>query len=179
MTQEKREFEDWLSCARQAKRVALLAHISPDGDTVGSTLALRLAFLALGKQADVICDGDMPDSLKYLPGSEAMLHPENVNGADYDTAIAVDVSDRSLLGKSEAVFDAAGFRMVIDHPATNPAFGQANFIRRGESACCLLAYEAILGLGVEMTKDMGTCLLTGMSTDTGHFQYPARSWYAY
>ena len=54
MTQEKREFEDWLSCARQAKRVALLAHISPDGDTVGSTLALRLAFLALGKQADVI-----------------------------------------------------------------------------------------------------------------------------
>ena len=162
MTQEKREFEDWLSCARQAKRVALLAHISPDGDTVGSTLALRLAFLALGKQADVICDGDMPDSLKYLPGSEAMLHPENVNGADYDTAIAVDVSDRSLLGKSEAVFDAAGFRMV-------------NFIRRGESACCLLAYEAILGLGVEMTKDMGTCLLTGMSTDTGHFQYPATS----
>ena len=67
MTQEKREFEDWLSCARQAKRVALLAHISPDGDTVGSTLALRLAFLALGKQADVICDGDMPDNLKYLP----------------------------------------------------------------------------------------------------------------
>ena len=165
MTQEKREFEDWLSSARQAKRVALLAHISPDGDTVGSTLALRLAFLALGKQADVICDGDMPDNLKYLPGSEAMLHPENVNGADYDTAIAVDVSDRSLLGKSEAVFDAAGFRMVIDHHATNPAFGQANFIRRGESACCLLAYEAILGLG----------LLTGMSTDTGHFQYPATS----
>ena len=57
MTQEKREFEDWLSCARQAKRVALLAHISPDGDTVGSTLALRLAFLALGKQVNVICDG--------------------------------------------------------------------------------------------------------------------------
>ena len=82
---------------------------------MGSTLALRLAFLALGKQADVICDGDMPDNLKYLPGSEAMLHPKNVNGADYDTAIAVDVNDRSLLGKSEAVFDAAGFRMVIDH----------------------------------------------------------------
>ena len=175
MTQGKREFEDWLCHAHQAKRVALLAHVSPDGDTLGSTLALRLAFLALGKQADVICDGDMPDNLKYLPGSEAMLHPENVNGADYDTAIAVDVSDRSLLGKSEAVFDAAGFRMVIDHHATNPAFGQANFIRRGESACCLLAYEAILGLGVEMTKDMGTCLLTGMSTDTGHFQYPATS----
>lgn len=65
----------------------------------------------------MICDGDVPDNLKYLPGSETVLRPENVNGADYDTAIAVDVSDRSLLGKSEAVFDAAGFRMVIDHHA--------------------------------------------------------------
>ncbi|MFR5786400.1 MAG: hypothetical protein ACLUHE_04300 [Christensenellales bacterium] len=75
MTQEKREFEDWLSCARQAKRVALLAHISPDGDTVGSTLALRLAFLALGKQADVICDGDMPDSLKISAGQRGHAAP--------------------------------------------------------------------------------------------------------
>ena len=145
MTQEKRKFEDWLDYARKAKRVALLAHISPDGDTLGSTLALRLAFLAMGKQVDVICDGDVPDNLKFLTGSESILHPEDVNGSDYDTAIAVDVSDRSLLGKSETVFDAAGIRMVIDHHATNPAYGQVNFIRGGESACCLLAYEAICG----------------------------------
>lgn len=68
MTQEKRKFEDWLDYARKAKRVALLAHISPDGDTLGSTLALRLAFLAMGKQVDVICDGDVPDNLKFLTG---------------------------------------------------------------------------------------------------------------
>ena len=98
MTKEKRKFEDWLDYARKAKRVALLAHISPDGDTLGSTLALRLAFLAMGKQVDVICDGDVPDNLKFLTGSESILHPEDVNGSDYDTAIAVDVSDRSLLG---------------------------------------------------------------------------------
>lgn len=61
------------------------AHVSPDGDTLGSTLALRLAFFALGKQVNVICDGDVPDNLKYLPGSENVLRPENVNGADYDT----------------------------------------------------------------------------------------------
>ena len=110
MTQEKRKFEDWLDYARKAKRMALLAHISPDGDTLGSTLALRLAFLAMGKQVDVICDGDVPDNLKFLTGSESILHPEDVNGSDYDTAIAVDVSDRSLLGKSETVFDAAANR---------------------------------------------------------------------
>ena len=136
MTQEKREFEDWLSSApAQAKRVALLAHISPDGDTVGSTLALRLAFLAhWASRLDVICDGDVPDNLKYLPGSEAVLRPENVNGADYDTAIAVG-RERPLAAGQErnAVFDAAGFRMVIDHHATNPAYRPGRLSSRQEA----------------------------------------------
>ena len=164
--------EDWLCRARTEKRMALIAHISPDGDTVGATLALRLAFLSLGKAVDVICDGDVPQSMRFLPGVDAFLKPEQAQ-VPYDTAIAVDVSDRSLLGKSEAVFDSAQVRMVIDHHATNPAYGDVNFIRGGESACCLLAYEAILALGVPMDVPMGTCLMTGLSTDTGHFQYPS------
>ena len=163
--------EDWLCRARKAKRMALSAHVSPDGDTVGATLALCLAFLSLGKAVDVVCDGDVPRSMQFLPGFDAFLKPDQAQGP-YDTAIAVDVSDRSLLGKSEAVFDSAQVRMVIDHHATNPAYGDVNFIRGGESACCLLAYEAILALGVPMDVPMGTCLMTGLSTDTGHFQYP-------
>ena len=163
--------EDWLCRARKAKRMALIAHVSPDGDTVGATLALRLAFLSLGKAVDVVCDGDVPRSMQFLPGFDAFLKPDQAQGP-YDTAIAVDVSDRSLLGKSETVFDSAQVRMVIDHHATNPAYGDVNFIRGGESACCLLAYEVILALGVPMDVPMGTCLMTGLSTDTGHFQYP-------
>ena len=163
--------EDWLCRARKAKRMALIAHVSPDGDTVVATLALRLAFLSLGKAVDVVCDGDVPRSMQFLPGFDAFLKPDQAQGL-YDTAIAVDVSDRSLLGKSEAVFDSAQVRMVIDHHATNPAYGDVNFIRGGESACCLLAYEVILALGVPMDVPMGTCLMTGLSTDTGHFQYP-------
>ena len=163
--------EDWLCRARKAKRLALIAHVSPDGDTVGATLALRLAFLSLGKAVDVVCDGDVPRSMQFLPGFDAFLKPDQAQGL-YDTAIAVDVSDRSLLGKSEAVLDSAQVRMVIAHHATNPAYGDVNFIRGGESACCLLAYEVILALGVPMDVPMGTCLMTGLSTDTGHFQYP-------
>ena len=163
--------EDWLCRARKAKRMALIAHVSPDGYTVGATLALRLAFLSLGKAVDVVCDGDVPRSMQFLPGFDAFLKPDQAQGP-YDTAIAVDVSDRSLLGKSETVFDSAQVRMVIDHHATNPAYGDVNFIRGGESACCLLAYEVILALGVPMDVPMGTCLMTGLSTDTGHFQYP-------
>lgn len=166
--------EDWLCPARKAKRLALIAHVSPDGDTVGATLALRLAFLARGKAVDVICDGEPPRSMDFLPGIDAFIRPEAAQ-EPYDAAIAVDVSDRMMMGSSLSVFDGAPVRMVIDHHATNPAYGDVNYIRGGESACCLLAFEAIEGLGVTMTREMGTCLMTGLSTDTGHFQYPSTS----
>ncbi|MBR3795794.1 MAG: DHH family phosphoesterase [Clostridia bacterium] len=163
--------QDWLCQARKAKRMALIAHVSPDGDTVGATLALRLAFLSLGKEVDVICDGKTDKSLGYLPGVECFLRPEETEGL-YDTVIAVDVSDHKLLGKADAIFDRAPVRMVIDHHATNPGYGDYNYIRGDECSCCVLAYEVITALGVNVTLDMGTCLMTGMSTDTGHFMYP-------
>ena len=161
---------DWLCHAGKAKRMALIAHVSPDGDTVGATLALRLAFLSRGKAVDVVCDGEIGKGFRFLPGAEAFLKPEEAAGP-YDTAIAVDVSDRRLLGKAEAIFDGAERRMVIDHHATNPAYGDFNYIRGGECACCVLAWEVITGMGVPVTREIGTCLMTGISTDTSHFQY--------
>ncbi|MBQ7825396.1 MAG: DHH family phosphoesterase, partial [Clostridia bacterium] len=163
--------EDWLCRVCKAKRMALIAHVSPDGDTVGATLALRLAFLSLGKAVDVICDGEIDRSLAFLPGANAFIKPDQTEGL-YDAAIAVDVSDHRLLGQSDIVFDSAAMKMVIDHHATNPAYGEYNYIRGDECSCCVLAYEAIAAMGVEITTDIGTCLMTGMSTDTGHFMYP-------
>ena len=167
-------FQDWLCRVREAKRLALISHISPDGDTVGATLALRLAFLWLGKEVDVICDGEIPEHIRFMKGTECYLRPEEATG-HYDTVLSIDGSDRSRMGGAEYLFDAADVRLVIDHHATNLDYGDVNFVRRGESATCLLAYEAILALGVPMTEDMATCLMVGMSTDTGHFQYPATS----
>ncbi|MBQ4265161.1 MAG: DHH family phosphoesterase [Clostridia bacterium] len=167
----RNNLEDWLCQARKAKRMALIAHVSPDGDTVGATLALRLAFLSLGKAVDVICDGEASRSLAYLPGIDAFLKPEQTSGL-YDTVVAVDVSDHQLLGKADAIFDSAPMRMVIDHHATNPCYGDVNYVRGDECSCCVLAYEVIAALGVTMTQEIGTCLMTGMSTDTGHFMYP-------
>lgn len=167
----RNNLQDWLCQAGKAKRMALIAHVSPDGDTVGAALALRLAFLSLGKAVDVICDGDMESRLGYLTGIQEVLRPEQTDGL-YDTAIAVDVSDHGLLGQSAAVFDGAPVRMVLDHHATNPGYGDWNYLRGDECSCCVLAYEVITGLGVTVTREMGECLMTGLSTDTGHFMYP-------
>ena len=168
------KLRNWLDAACKADKLALISHVSPDGDTVGAALALRLAFLSMGKKADVICDGRIPDYARILPGWDTYLTPDMAD-AHYDAAIAVDVSDRRMMGSAVDVFDAAAKRLVIDHHETNPAFGDVNFIRRGECACCLLAYEAILAMGVQMNREMGSCLMLGLSTDTGHFQYPYTS----
>ena len=94
--------EDWLCPARKAKRLALIAHVSPDGDTVGATLALRLAFLAMGKAVDVICDGEPPKSMDFLPGVEAFIRPENAAYASL-TIYHATMSEASIVyeGASE------------------------------------------------------------------------------
>lgn len=165
---------DWLCQACKANKLALISHINPDGDTVGATLALRLAFLRLGKAVDVICDGEISKSFDYLEGYDAYIRPEQAADG-YDAAIAVDVPSHNLLGSADRVFDAVPVRMVIDHHATNPEYGEYNLINRNECACCVVAYDVICAMGIDMAADIGTCLMTGMSTDTGHFQYPYTS----
>lgn len=162
---------DWLCQACKANKLALISHINPDGDTVGATLALRLAFLRLGKAVDVICDGEVSRSFDFLDGFDAYITPDQA-ADDYDAVIAVDVPSHGLLGAAQKVFDAAPVTLVIDHHATNPEYGRYNLVNRKECACCVVAYEVICAMGIGMTADIGTCLFMGMSTDTGHFQYP-------
>ena len=165
----------WTEAITKQNSILLISHISPDGDTVGATLSLRLALLSLGKNVRVVCDHSVPEKLLFLPGAEAYEVTEYAGEICADAAVAVDISSPELLGKARRLFESAQTRFVIDHHATNTGYGQINYIRGGESSCCLLAYEAIQALGVPITKDIATCLLLGMSTDTGHFQYSSTS----
>ena len=160
----------WLEQLKNGRSFLLISHINPDGDTIGSVLALRLALLSLGKKVSIACDGVIPAFIPPLPGLDDYLKPEEVNGG-YDTAIAVDVSAPELMGNSGPLFEAASCRLVVDHHATNPAFGDINWIRRGESACCQIIYDAVRELGIALNRELAECLLLGLSTDTGHFQY--------
>ena len=141
----------WLEQLKNGRSFLLISHINPDGDTIGSVLALRLALLSLGKKVSIACDGVIPAFIPPLPGLDDYLKPEEVNGG-YDTAIAVDVSAPELMGNSGPLFEAAS-------------------CRRGESACCQIIYDAVRELGIALNRELAECLLLGLSTDTGHFQY--------
>lgn len=162
--------EMYVNTLLRAQRVLLVSHVSPDGDTLGAGLALRLAFLALGKHAELICQDAVPELYHYLPGAQAVKQPEACAG-EFDTALAVDVADRLRLGRCEQAYYACPTRLVLDHHGTNDCFGQLNWIEEHASATGVLAQELIELLGVPLTRDIALCLYTAISTDTGHFQF--------
>ena len=82
---------------RNAERVAVCSHISPDGDTIGSALAMRLILRQMGKAAEVFCQDKVPDYLQFLPGAESIRNPEDCRER-FDLMLSVDVSDLARLG---------------------------------------------------------------------------------
>jgi bifunctional oligoribonuclease and PAP phosphatase NrnA len=151
---------------QKSERPLLIAHPRPDGDTIGSTLALRLALLALGKQPLIACVHPLPESLDYLPGAGDFVQqvPEDV---DIDLVAAIDMSD---LERTGGIYrDSWRSRyplLVIDHHETNAAFGDVNLVLPDAAATAIPMVDVIRGLGVPVRDDIATCLLVGLLTDT-------------
>lgn len=154
---------------RESRHPLLIAHPRPDGDTIGSTLALRLALLALGKLPTIACVHPLPSNLSYLPGAGDFVkavdsEPETTT---IDLVIAIDMSD---LKRTGGIYKDAWRGhlplLVIDHHETNEAFGDINLVQSDAAATALLMIDVIETLGVPVENDIATCLLVGILTDT-------------
>lgn len=163
--------EEVLRALSDGRRMLLCAHVGPDGDTLGATLALGEALRALGKEVRLACEDRAPALYAFLPGIEAFCLPETLAREQFDTAVAVDVADIKRLGAARAVFDAAPQRVVIDHHPTNDGFGLANWVEPKASATGMMVLSLIAQLGVALSPSMADCLYTALSTDTGHFSF--------
>ncbi len=145
----------------------LIAHLAPDGDTLGSCLALQMLLHRLGKQARIICDDPVPHLYAFLPGADQVL-PEEA-AADAEAFVAVDCADKNRAGHQ---WRRVGEKpsLCIDHHITNPGFAQVNYIEdcaaTGELICLL--YESF---EQPITPEAGVCLYTAIATDTGNFAY--------
>ncbi len=149
-----------------SQRPLLIAHPRPDGDTIGSTLALRLALLSLGKAPRVACVHPLPENLAYLPGAAA-FEADVPEDADIDLVVAVDMSDLSRTGGIYKSGWAGRYALlVIDHHKTNGAFGDVNLIEAEAAATAIPMARLIAGLGVPLRDDIATCLLAAIITDT-------------
>lgn len=153
---------------KESSNIAILSHIMPDGDNIGSCLALYNALVKLGKNVIVALDDDVPEVYRFLKNSDQIVKPEN----DYnlDLVIALDCGDAGRLGKSAKYLENNKI-INIDHHISNSNFGHYNIVDVNASATAELVYDLINKLKINMDKDICECIYTGIVTDTGLFQY--------
>jgi bifunctional oligoribonuclease and PAP phosphatase NrnA len=150
-----------------SKRVLITSHIRPDGDAIGSSLALGLALVDAGKHVQVVLADGLPASFKHLPGSE-MIKTKALPGSDL--VVCVDCSDLKRVGQALDGYQSPD--IVIDHHSTNDAFGKLNLIEpeAAATACVLMRYMPAWDLAI--TTRVAANLLTGLVTDTLGFRTP-------
>ena len=163
--------EEIAASLRAAETVAICSHISPDGDTIGSTLAMRLALQEMGKRVRLFCEDKVPDNLYFLPGVEEFSPAEGCEET-FDLLLAMDSADSARLGSSWTLLRPRCHHTAqIDHHGTNPMYAEVNSVDGGAAATCVMLPQQMEALGVSMTREIALCLYAGISTDTGNFSF--------
>ena len=153
---------------KAANKILITAHIQPDGDAIGSTLALMQMLRAMNKTAQVYIDDTVRKNLHVLPHFEEIRRPNDGEKFDADLLLILDTSpDR--IGKVRDLTDAP--ILNIDHHITNKGKDVELFDEPKAAATCEIIFKLADELGAEITPDIATCLYTGIATDTGFFQF--------
>lgn len=154
------------------------SHISPDGDNIGSTLAIYYALKILGKTVYYVLDDNAPLNLEFLVEGITKLSSQefiSLNLDDYNL-IALDCGDKSRVCVSEEIKNSAKKIICIDHHASNDSYGDLNYIDVNASSTSELVYNMLVRLNEVdsiniINENIATALYTGLVTDTGNFSY--------
>ena len=153
-----------------AESICVCGHVNPDGDAVGSALAMRLILTGLGKKVRVFFQDKIPDYLSFLTGVEDVRKPETC-AERFDLFLAVDSSEAVRMGTCAKLMERCARTAQIDHHGTNPGYAQVNSIDPDASATGTMIREQMTALGAPMTREIAECLYAAISTDTGNFSF--------
>lgn len=164
----KMEFQKAKNALMEANRVCIISHRGPDGDAVGSNLALRLCLEALGKQVVSACVDPVPHDSIFLKHADTFV--TDFNYEDFDVIVTVDCGDKKLAvfpnTKPEILEGDKPF-INIDHHESNNGFGTVNVVDTEACATAHILYKFFSVAGCNISIDMATCLLHGIYFDTG------------
>jgi phosphoesterase RecJ-like protein len=178
----KDSFQKFKALLKKTEHFAILAHWSPDGDAMGSCLALHHFLITLGKKSTVIVPNAYPEFLCWLPGNKKVLNYENDPkkvGKVLQKADAIFTLDFNSLKRIEQLGDlvlrAKAVKVMIDHHQQPESYADYYFHDVNACSTCELVYDFICGLGYRKHLDakIAACLYTGLMTDTGSFKYPS------
>ncbi len=156
---------------RNAGRMCFFLHVSPDGDSIGSTLGVYHALKSAGKDVVLPLADPIPRVYHFLPGWDTAFTPWQQVQGPFDLAVFLDCGDRSRVGEAEPVVRMCPQVLNIDHHATNTVYGDYNYLDLSAAAVGEVAYNLLQELGLPLTRDIATCLYTSIVTDTGSFKY--------
>jgi phosphoesterase RecJ-like protein len=167
-------FEKIGQVLRDHQHFAVLGHVRPDGDALGSQLALALSLQQLGKDVRIWNEDGMLEKYSFLPRAELLTKPPST--ADHvDVAIALDTAIQNRLGTALAAVGSAKIWINIDHHGSNPGYGDLVIVDPSAPATGELIFTLIKSQGLPLNHDIAENLYVAISTDTGSFQYPKTS----
>lgn len=153
---------------QQHDDLILIAHISPDGDTLGSSLALFCGLKQLGKRVQVACADPVPPAYRFCPQAEAVQLPQALRQTD--AVVTVDCADKLRTGTCAPLFERAKYTLNIDHHGTNRGFAQENWVMHA-GATGELVYRILEQLSVTVDVEIASLLYVALASDTGNFAY--------
>lgn len=166
------QWEVAIDLLEAADDVALLCHLHPDGDALGSMLALGMGLRDRGKRVVASwSDGvQLPPTYRMLPGRDLLVRPRAFPAAP-GLLVTLDSSSRERLGALDVALDRAAAVLVVDHHAVGDGFGTHHLVDDTAAATAVVVEELLRRLGVPLSQDIATCLYIGLTTDTGSFKY--------
>jgi phosphoesterase RecJ-like protein len=159
---------------RENERFAVLSHIRPDGDALGSQLALALSLQQLGKKVRVWNEDGMLEKYSFLPRADLLTKPPHA-AEDVDVAIALDTAIQNRLGTAFTAVRSAKIWINIDHHLSNPGYGDLVHVDPTAPATGQIIFDLIKSQGFPFDREIAENLYAAISTDTGSFQYPKTS----
>ena len=167
----KIELRDAADRLQAADNIIVTAHVNPDGDAIGSSLALLLILRAMGKQVRVLLDDDIPPNFSILPNMSDIEHPVELNETEIQADLLV-VLDTQIDRIGSVLKLVKAPILNIDHHITNEGKNVSwLFLNANAAATCEIIFDLIEYLPVGLNEDIAHCLYAGMATDTGFFNY--------
>ncbi len=153
---------------KNGSNFAVISHVSPDGDTMGSAAALLYALKKLGKRGQWFCEGNVPNDYLKIPEIKSLVECDKIK--KFDSVIAVDVSSEDRMGSCLELFKRIERRAQIDHHVTNTMFASVNVVR-DRNATSFIMLELFRELGVELDRSIARALFVSVCTDTGRLSH--------
>lgn len=158
------------SVLARAQKVLLVTHIHPDGDALGSQLALGYILRAMGKQVFLYGEEQVSRQYQFFPGSEEIGAPLP-EPALFDCAVALDCGDGMRMGAAMEKLLAVHPFLVIDHHSGHHGFGDINWVSPERASTGEMVYDLACALGVDPGYEAAYCLYAAIVSDTGSFKY--------